>query len=152
MTYKDYGQQRHTDETGGLNNFSPNSMVLYVGWGTQLNYKDIPMKNTSIGFGGKFISHDLYLEKGMGFLMDVGIHQRNIVDLIDLDVMLKNWGYSPRIGTGSNRNTYKFTDWVYRKKEFDIVQSMEYTQRILHTWTRCEMGVQWFFKFKDGIF
>ena len=31
--------------------------------------------------------------------MDVGIHQRKIVDLIDLDVMLKNWGYSPRIGT-----------------------------------------------------
>ena len=31
----------------------------------------------------------------------MGIHQRNIVDLIDVDVMLKNWGYSPRIGTVS---------------------------------------------------
>ena len=102
LTYKDYGQQKHTDETGVvLRNFSPNSMVLYVGWGTQLNYKDIPMKNTFIGMAGKFISHDLYLEKGSGVLMDVGIHQRNIVDLIDVDVMLKNWGYSPRIGNVS---------------------------------------------------
>ena len=102
LTYKDYGQQKHTDETGVvLRNFSPNSMVLYVGWGTQLNYKGIPMKNTFIGMAGKFISHDLYLEKGSGVFMDVGIHQRNIVDLIDVDVMLKNWGYSPRIGTVS---------------------------------------------------
>ena len=100
LTYKDYGQQRHTDESGVvLNNFSPNSLVLYVGWGTGLNYKGTPMNNTSIGFGGKLIRHDLYLEKGMGFLMDVGIHQRKIVDLIDLDVMLKNWGFAPRIGT-----------------------------------------------------
>ena len=59
------------------------------------------MKNTFIGMAGKFISHDLYLEKGSGVFMDVGIHQRNIVDLIDVDVMLKNWGYSPRIGTVS---------------------------------------------------
>tara|TARA_R100000908_G_scaffold55650_2_gene30961 strand:+ start:2797 stop:3687 length:891 start_codon:yes stop_codon:yes gene_type:complete len=100
FTYKNYGQQKHTDETGViLNNFSPNSMVIYVGWGTNLTYNGKPMNNTFIGMAGKFISHDLYLEKGSGILMDVGIHQRNIVDLIDLDVMLKNWGYAPKIGS-----------------------------------------------------
>tara|TARA_B100001769_G_C22109716_1_gene600055 strand:+ start:2791 stop:3687 length:897 start_codon:yes stop_codon:yes gene_type:complete len=100
FTYKDYGQQKHTDETGVvLRNFSPNSMILYVGWGTGLNYNGTPMKNSFVGFGGKLIKHDLYLEKGTGFLMDVGIHQRNIVDLLDLDIMLKNWGFAPRIGT-----------------------------------------------------
>ena len=69
-----------------------------MGWGTQLNYKDIPMNNTFIGFGGKFIKHDLYLEKGSGVLMDVGIHQRNIVDLDrfrcdvkELGLFSKNW-------------------------------------------------------------
>ena len=33
-----------------------------------MNYKDTPMNNTSIGFGGKLIKHDLYLEKGSGIL------------------------------------------------------------------------------------
>ena len=100
FTYKDYGQQKHTDATGVvLRNFSPNSIILYVGWGTGLNYNGTPMKNSFVGFGGKLIKHDLYLEKGTGFLMDVGIHQRNIVDLLDLDIMLKNWGFAPRIGT-----------------------------------------------------
>tara|TARA_A100001035_G_scaffold117689_1_gene92465 strand:- start:202 stop:1092 length:891 start_codon:yes stop_codon:yes gene_type:complete len=101
-THMDYGEQRHTDEMGViLRNFSPNSTILYLGWGTQLNYKDIPMKNTFIGFGGKFIKHDLYLEKGSGVLLDVAIHQKNILDLVDLDLMLKNWGYAPKIGTVS---------------------------------------------------
>ena len=100
FTYKDYGQQKHTDETGVvLRNFSPNSMILYVGWGTGLNYNGTPMKNSFVGFGGKLIKHDLYLEKGTGFLMDVGINKRNIVYLFDLDIMLKNWGFAPRIGT-----------------------------------------------------
>ena len=74
FTYKNYGQQKHTDETGVvLNNFSPNSMVIYVGWGTNLTYNGKPMNNTFIGMAGKLISHDLYLEKGNGILMDVGL-------------------------------------------------------------------------------
>ena len=84
-----------------LRNFSPNSFIVYLGWGTQLNYKNIPMKNTFIGFSGKFIKHDLYTEKGSGLLLDVALHQKNILDLFDLDVMLKNWGYAPRIGSVS---------------------------------------------------
>ena len=102
LTYMDYGQQKHTDEMGViLRNFSPNSFIVYLGWGTQLNYKNIPMKNTFIGFSGKFIKHDLYTEKGSGLLLDVALHQKNILDLFDLDVMLKNWGYAPRIGSVS---------------------------------------------------
>ncbi len=101
-THMDYGEQRHTDEMGViLRNFSPNSTILYVGWGTQLNYNDVPMENTFIGFGGKYINHDLYLEEGNGVLLDVAIHQKNILDLVDLDLMLKNWGVAPKIGNVS---------------------------------------------------
>mgnify|MGYP004373822667 FL=1 len=101
-THMDYGEQRHTDEMGViLRNFSPNATILYVGWGTQLNYNDVPMENTFIGFGGKYINHDLYLEEGNGVLLDVAIHQKNILDLVDLDLMLKNWGVAPKIGNVS---------------------------------------------------
>ena len=60
-THMDYGE-RHTDEMGViLRNFSQTHNTLFA---TLNSYKDIPMKNTFIGFGGKFIKHDLYLEKG----------------------------------------------------------------------------------------
>ena len=140
-THMDYGEQRHTDEMGViLRNFSPNSTILYLGWGTQLNYKDIPMKNTFIGFGGKFIKHDLYLEKGSGVLLDVAIHQKNILDLVDLDLMLKNWGYAPKIGTVSTEiptnislgttieknNLTFYNQWNFFKKYYTHGQGVKY--------------------------
>ena len=141
VTYKDYGEQRHTDEMGViLRNFSPNSMILYMGWGTQLNYNDVPMKNTFIGFGGKYINHDLYLEEGSGLLLDVALHQRNILDLVDVDLMLKNWGVPPKIGsvtteiptnislgtTIEKNNLIFYNQWNFFKNYYTHGQGVKY--------------------------
>ena len=97
LLHFDYGMQNHTDDTGIiLGNFRPSSIVAYVGWGTALKYKVNKIENISIGFGSKIINHNLHTEKANGLLFDAGIYIKQLGNVVDLDVMIQNWGFPPK--------------------------------------------------------
>ena len=53
LLYFDYGEQNVADESGVISGqFNPNSVVAYVGWGTELQHKRKKLENIAIGFGG----------------------------------------------------------------------------------------------------
>ena len=74
LLYFDYGEQNVADESGVISGqFNPNSVVAYVGWGTELQHKRKKLENIAIGFGGKIINHSLHTEKATGLLVDAGV-------------------------------------------------------------------------------
>jgi len=98
LLHFDYGSQNHTDDTGIiLGNFRPNTIVAYVGWGNELKYKSNKIENVAVGFGGKIINHILHTDKANGLLFDVGIHVKQLGNIVDLDFMVQNWGFAPKL-------------------------------------------------------
>jgi len=101
LLYFDYGAQNIADEAGIISGqFSPNSLVAYVGWGTELKHTKKKLENVSIGFGGKIVNHSLHTENATGLLVDAGVHFNNLWSRVDLDLAIQNFGYQP-----------KFNDW-----------------------------------------
>ena len=97
LLYFDYGEQNVADESGVISGqFNPNSVVAYVGWGTELQHKRKKLENIAIGFGGKIINHSLHTEKATGLLVDAGIHFNNLWERVDLDLAIQNFGYQPK--------------------------------------------------------
>ena len=98
LLHFDYGAQNHTDDTGIiLGSFRPSTIVAYVGWGNELKYKSNKIENVAVGFGGKIINHILHTDKANGYLFDAGIHVKQLWNIVDLDVMIKNWGFAPKL-------------------------------------------------------
>jgi len=88
-----YGEQKFADETGFVQgNFSPSTLVLGIGWGTNLLYKGERVDSVSLGFRGKVIYHDLYLEKTEGALFDIGLHFHKLYGMVNLDLGVSNIG------------------------------------------------------------
>jgi hypothetical protein len=101
LLYFDYGEQNVADINGTISGqFSPNSLVAYVGWGTKLEHKRKKVENIAIGFGGKIVNHTLHTDKATGLLVDAGVHFKNLWSRVDLDLAIQNFGYQP-----------KFNDW-----------------------------------------
>ena len=97
LLYFDYCEQNVADESGVISGqFNPNSVVAYVGWGTELQHKRKKLENIAIGFGGKIINHSLHTEKATGLLVDAGIHFNNLWERVDLDLAIQNFGYQPK--------------------------------------------------------
>jgi len=97
LLYFDYGEQNIADESGTISGqFSPNSLVAYVGWGTKLKHKKKKVENIAIGFGGKIVNHSLHTDKATGVLLDAGIHFQNLWERVDLDLAIQNFGYQPK--------------------------------------------------------
>tara|TARA_B100001094_G_scaffold313167_1_gene350625 strand:+ start:18380 stop:19246 length:867 start_codon:yes stop_codon:yes gene_type:complete len=97
LLYFDYGAQNIADEAGIISGqFSPNSLVAYVGWGTELKHTKKKLENVSIGFGGKIVNHSLHTENATGLLVDAGVHFNNLWSRVDLDIAIQNFGYQPK--------------------------------------------------------
>ena len=98
LLYFNYGEQKFTDESGIVNGkFSPSTLVLGVGWGTNLLYKGSRVDSVSLGFRGKAVFHDLYTEKTDGLLLDVGLHFHKLYGMVNLDLGVSNFGYMTKI-------------------------------------------------------
>ena len=117
-----YGEQKEADVMGQVQSiFTPRSTIYNFGWGTSLYYKNKKLENTSIGFNLKIVHHDLYTVKGTGYLADVGLHFRKVYDLVNLNFMLKNWGYSANIGGKGTENPTSLNFGLHMPiKDFDI--------------------------------
>jgi len=93
LLYFNYGEQNLADESGIISgNFSPSTLVLGIGWGTNLLYKGERVDSVALGFRGKVVSHDLHTEKTDGMLFDVGLHFHKLYGIVNLDLMVSNIG------------------------------------------------------------
>lgn len=98
LLFFNYGEQKFADESGIISgNFSPSTLVLGVGWGTDLLYKGERVDSISFGVRGKAVFHDLYTEKTDGVLLDLGLHFHKLYGMVNLDLGVSNFGYMTKI-------------------------------------------------------
>ena len=152
-----YGERLEADVMGQVQSvFSPRSTVYSLGWGTELYYKKEKLENVTIGFNVKIVNHNLYTEKGTGYLVDTGLHFKKLYNLVNLNLMLQNWGYAARIGNVDTNNPSSLNIGLHIPiKDFDIYNQWNFLkgyythgQGISYQYNR---GDDWI-KFKAGYY
>ena len=113
VLFFNYGEQLETDLTGVVTgNFSPSSSVWSVNWGGKI-------KNHNVGVTAKFIQHDLYTQKTHGAAFDIGGFFPKVYKDLDIDVMMRNFGFGPTFGTfKTNLPTSLNVSFTYPYKQF----------------------------------
>ena len=110
-----YGEQLETDVTGVVTGkFSPMSSVWGVSWGGFV-------KGYNVGITGKFIQHDLYVQKTFGTAFDVAAYLPKVYKDLDVDVALRNFGVAPTFGNFKTKLptslnvalTYPYKQWLF---------------------------------------
>tara|TARA_Y100000114_G_C11730820_1_gene313463 strand:+ start:565 stop:1413 length:849 start_codon:yes stop_codon:yes gene_type:complete len=96
MLFFNYGAQSESDETGVvLGSFSPMSAVYGFSYGREVEIKS---RKFNLGVESKLVSHDLHTQKGLGLILGIGGYLPNVYKNLDIDVMVKNFGFSPKLG------------------------------------------------------
>ena len=110
-----YGQQLETDVTGVVTGrFAPMSSVWGVSWGSVL-------KGYNIGITGKFIQHDLYVQKTFGTSFDVATYLPKVYKDLDIDIAVNNFGFAPTFGSYKTKlptslsigMSYPYKQWMF---------------------------------------
>ena len=115
VLFFNYGEQNHTDEFGIIQNqFTPLSAV----YGFSVARK---ISKYNLGLDVKLITHDLHTQSAKGLVLGVGGYFPKIYKDLDLDVMVRNFGFAPKFGDWKSElptsvnvaGTYPYKEWMF---------------------------------------
>ena len=115
VLFFNYGEQNASDEFGIIQNqFTPLSAV----YGFSLARK---VSKYNLGLDVKLITHDLYTQKAKGLVLGIGGYFPKIYKDLDLDVMVRNFGFAPKFGSYKSElptsvnvaGTYPYKEWMF---------------------------------------
>ena len=115
IMFFNYGEQNQTDETGIIvRQFTPLSAVFGFSYGRKVS-------KYNLGLDVKLITHDLHTQDAKGLVLGVGGYFPKIYKDLDLDVMVRNFGFAPKFGSYKSElptslniaGTYPYKDFMF---------------------------------------
>ena len=115
VLFFNYGEQNHTDEFGIIQNqFTPLSAVYGFSYARKVS-------KYNLGLDVKLITHDLHTQDAKGLVLGVGGYFPKIYKDLDVDVMVRNFGFAPKFGDWKSElptsvnvaGTYPYKEWMF---------------------------------------
>ena len=115
VLFFNYGEQNHTDEFGIIQSqFTPLSAVYGFSYARKVD-------KYNLGIDVKLITHDLHTQDAKGLVLGVGGYFPKIYKDLDLDVMVRNFGFAPKFGDWKSElptsvnvaGTYPYKEWMF---------------------------------------
>ena len=93
IMFFNYGEQNKTNESGIIEGqFTPLSAVYGFSYARKVS-------KYNLGLDVKLITHDLHTQKANGLVFGVGGYFPKVYKDLDLDVMVRNFGFAPKFGS-----------------------------------------------------
>ena len=115
VLFFNYGEQNQSDEFGIIQSqFTPLSAVYGFNYARKVN-------KYNLGLDVKLITHNLHTQSAKGLVFGVGGYFPKVYKDLDLDVMVRNFGFAPKFGgykselpTSVNvAGTYPYKEWMF---------------------------------------
>ena len=124
LLFFNYGQQNQADEYGIIQGqFTPISWVFGVDYGNKAPGTAFGglVKDYYYGLEAKLIHHSLHTQKATGLVLGIGGYFPKIYKDLDLDLMIKNFGFAPKFGNHLSKlptsfsigMTYPYKQWMF---------------------------------------
>ena len=115
IMFFNYGEQNLTNESGIIESqFTPLSAVYGFSYARKVD-------KYNLGLDVKLITHDLHTQKAKGLVLGVGGYFPKVYKDLDLDVMVRNFGFAPKFGSYKSElptsvnvaGTYPYKEWMF---------------------------------------
>ena len=115
VLFFNYGEQNHTDEFGIIQSqFTPLSAVYGFSYARKVS-------KYNLGLDVKLITHDLHTQSAKGLVLGIGGYFPKVYKDLDLDVMVRNFGFAPKFGSYKSElptsvnvaGTYPYKEWMF---------------------------------------
>ena len=115
IMFFNYGEQNQTNESGIIEGqFTPLSAVYGFSYARKVS-------KYNLGLDVKLITHDLHTQKAKGLVLGVGGYFPKVYKDLDLDVMVRNFGFAPKFGSYKSElptsvnvaGTYPYKDFMF---------------------------------------
>jgi hypothetical protein len=115
IMFFNYGEQNQTNESGIIEGqFTPLSAVYGFSYARKVS-------KYNLGLDVKLITHDLHTQKATGLVLGAGGYFPKIYKDLDLDVMVRNFGFAPKFGSYKSElptsvnvaGTYPYKDFMF---------------------------------------
>jgi hypothetical protein len=115
IMFFNYGEQNLTNESGIIEGqFTPLSAVYGFSYARKVS-------KYNLGLDVKLITHDLHTQDAKGLVLGVGGYFPKIYKDLDLDVMVRNFGFAPKFGSYKSElptsvnvaGTYPYKDFMF---------------------------------------
>jgi len=115
IMFFNYGEQNQTNESGIIEGqFTPLSAVYGFSYARKVS-------KYNLGLDVKLITHDLHTQKANGLVFGVGGYFPKVYKDLDLDVMVRNFGFAPKFGSYKSElptsvnvaGTYPYKDFMF---------------------------------------
>ena len=115
VLFFNYGEQNESDEFGIIQSqFTPLSAVYGFNYARKVN-------KYNLGLDVKLITHNLHTQSAKGLVFGVGGYFPKVYKDLDLDVMVRNFGFAPKFGSWKSElptsvnvaGTYPYKEWMF---------------------------------------
>ena len=115
VLFFNYGEQNQSDEFGIIQSqFTPLSAVYSLSYARKVN-------KYNLGLDVKLITHNLHTQNAKGLVFGVGGYFPKVYKDLDLDVMVRNFGFAPKFGSYKSElptsvnvaGTYPYKDFMF---------------------------------------
>jgi len=115
IMFFNYGEQNQTNESGIIEGqFTPLSAVYGFSYARKVS-------KYNLGLDVKLITHDLHTQNAKGLVLGVGGYFPKVYKDLDLDVMVRNFGFAPKFGSYKSElptsvnvaGTYPYKDFMF---------------------------------------
>ena len=115
VLFFNYGEQNQADEFGIIQNqFTPLSAVYSLSYARKVD-------KYNLGLDVKLITHNLHTQSAKGLVFGVGGYFPKVYKDLDLDVMVRNFGFAPKFGSWKSElptsvnvaGTYPYKKWMF---------------------------------------
>ena len=115
VLFFNYGEQNQSDEFGIIQSqFTPLSAVYGFSYARKVN-------KYNLGLDVKLITHNLHTQSAKGLVLGVGGYFSKVYKDLDLDVMVRNFGFAPKFGSWKSElptsvnvaGTYPYKEWMF---------------------------------------
>ena len=119
VLFFNYGEQNQSDEFGIIQSqFTPLSAVYGFSYAKTVKYDT---SSFHLGVDVKLITHDLHTQSAKGLVLGVGGYFPKVYKDLDLDVMVRNFGFAPKFGSWKSElptsvnvsGTYPYKEWMF---------------------------------------
>ena len=119
VLFFNYGEQNQSDEFGIIQSqFTPLSAVYGFSYAKTVKYDT---SSFHLGVDAKLITHDLHTQSAKGLVFGVGGYFPKVYKDLDLDVMVRNFGFAPKFGSWKSElptsvnvaGTYPYKEWMF---------------------------------------
>ena len=115
VLFFNYGEQKIADIDGIIQGkFQPSSLVYGISYARKVS-------KFNLGLDAKIITHDLHTQTATGFVFGVGGYFPKVYKDLDVDVMVRNFGFAPKFGSWVSElptslnvaGTYPYKDFMF---------------------------------------